>query len=356
MNILHIVYSGLGGASKVVFSLIKEDKKKKFNQSIFFTGPKIKSDYINLATKLGTNFFFFKTLKFLHFFSYFKIIKKIFYLKPNVIVIHNYIILPVLFYKFFNKKIKIIFVCHNSLITHTWRDGFAKILSPFFNKFVLLNKETFLFYKNKFKINLNKIILITNGIDAKKFKFRKIKKKYFKIGMACRVNHLKKYDLILNAINSNILKNCNIKFSLAGEGEELRNFKKKVSILKLNKKVITEGYLKEDRLKKWFNTLDLYIQASSGEAMSTSILQAMSFKIPVIASNVSGINSIVGREKYLGMLFNNNVNDLAKKISYFYNLPKKKNIKFIEKQYNYIGKNHNSKEMFNKYSKIFTKT
>ena len=42
----------------------------------------------------------------------------------------------------------------------------------------------------------------------------------------------------------------------------------------------------EIKLKKWYNSLDLYVQASVGEGMSMSILEAMSMKVPVIGSNV----------------------------------------------------------------------
>lgn len=42
VKVLHLVYSGLGGASNVVFSLIEADRKKKFlNQNILFIGPKL---------------------------------------------------------------------------------------------------------------------------------------------------------------------------------------------------------------------------------------------------------------------------------------------------------------------------
>jgi hypothetical protein len=40
IRVLHLVYSNMGGASSVVFSLIEADKKKSLDQSILFTGPK----------------------------------------------------------------------------------------------------------------------------------------------------------------------------------------------------------------------------------------------------------------------------------------------------------------------------
>jgi glycosyltransferase involved in cell wall biosynthesis len=168
--------------------------------------------------------------------------------------------------------------------------------------------------------------------------------------MACRVNSFyKKYNLIAESLLSKNIKNLNIHFSLAGNGKDLNSFKKKIKQLGLNNKIRLEGYLEEKKLKKWYNSLDLYIQASTGEGMSTSLLQAMSMKIPVIGSNVTGIKNILGKKKYLGLLFKNNIKDLSKKIEYFYFLKKKIKIKYIKTQHDYVIKNHNCKLMFEKY-------
>ena len=168
--------------------------------------------------------------------------------------------------------------------------------------------------------------------------------------MACRVNSFyKKYNLIAESLLSKNIKNLDIHFSLAGNGEDLNSFKKKIKQLGLNNKIRSEGYLEEKKLKKWYNSLDLYIQASTGEGMSTSLLQAMSMKIPVIGSNVTGIKNILGKQKYLGLLFKNNIEDLSKKIEYFYFLKKRIRIKYIKTQHDYVIKNHNCKLMFEKY-------
>ena len=77
----------------------------------------------------------------------------------------------------------------------------------FIDKIVVLNKETQNSFKKKFNISSDKIKLIQNGININFFKeFKKVKKNYFKIGMACRVNKLKKYDLIMNSLLTKEIK------------------------------------------------------------------------------------------------------------------------------------------------------
>lgn len=354
MKVLHLLFSGLGGTADVVFSILEADKEKKTNQSILFSGPKIYKNYKDKVKKLNIKYSFIKTKKYLPFFSYFKILNKLFFFKPKIIVIHNYQIMPCLIYKFFTKSTKIIYVSHTPISNYTYRDTIIRSLFSFIDKFIVLNKEHFLLFKKYFKKRLNKIALITNGINTKKFLIeRKIKKKYFKIGMACRVNKQKKYDLIVDALNSTNLKNLNIKFSLAGDGEDLKNFQKKIKKLNINNRVKIEGFLNENLLKKWYSTLDLYIQASKGESMSMSLLQAMSMKIPTIGSNVTGIKDVFKKNKGVSLLFENNEKDLAQKIRYFYFLKTDKKLKIVNKQYNYVVKNHSNIKMFNNYKKIF---
>lgn len=356
MKILHLAYSGLGGTANVVFSMIEAGKAKKVNQSLILSGPKLNSDYSIKLKNLNTKFEYVKTSKHLFILSYLKILKKIFKFKPNIITIHNYQLIPCLIYKLLIKNIKIVYVNHQPLSNHGLRDIFVIKVARYIDKIILLNRETFLIYKKIFNKNLNKLDLIFNGININFFsKSNRSKNRIFKIGMACRLNKQKKYDIIIKALKTKSLNKLKIQLSLAGDGEELINIKKMIKQSNLQKKIECTGYLNEKQLKKWYETLDLYIQASSGEAMSTSILQAMSMKIPILASNVTGINEIIGKSKYLGMLFENNKFDLSKKIRFFYLLSVSEKNKFIQHQYKCLKKKYSHFIMFEKYYKIFNR-
>lgn len=349
VKILHLVYSDLGGASNVVFSLIEADKKKFLNQSILFIGPKLNKYFCTKCRKLLIQYNWIETIKFNYFFSFLKTFLQIRKYKPNVILIHNYYIIPCIIYKIFYKGVKIIYINHKALNNLDSKDSMIKYFQIFIDKFVFLNKKTVFFVKKNFHIPVKKICLITNGINVDFFTPAYVKKnKVFRVGMACRVTRIKCYDLIVNALNHSLLKHLNIEFSLAGEGEDLIHFKKRVKNKGLEKKIKFFGNLNESNLKKWYAHLNIYIQASIGEGAPISLIQAMSMGIPAIGSRVTGINEILGK-KNVGLLFKNITPDLAKKINYFYFLNKNKILKYAKTQREYIICNHNYKIMFKKY-------
>lgn len=349
-QILQLVYPGMGGSKDVAFSLIEADKKKKLSHNILFVGPILSSQDIKKSKKLGVKFAWIKNMKFIYFSSIFQVLFKINFFKPDLILIHNYYIISCVIYKILNPNVKLFYINHKPISLLDWRDKQIKYFSNFFDKIVVLNKNSLNLINYLYEVPFKKISIIPNGVNTNFFipKLNKKKFSFLKMGMACRVNKNKLYDIIANAINDNSLKNLNIKFSLAGTGEDLENFKARIKHIGLQEKIEFVGHLNQTDLKKWLANLDLYIQASKGEGMSISMLSAMSSGVPVLASRVEGIKDFLCK-KYLGILFNNNVADLAKKIKFFYFLNKKEKTKYSQISRKYIISNFNYEKMFKSY-------
>ena len=358
MRISHLVYSGFGGAGNIVLSLILESKKEKiFNNDIIFTGPFLDKDYKNQSKNLKkTNFFFIKTIRFFSFLSWFQTFKKLMLIKPRIILLHNYQIIPCFFFQIFQKS-KIIVVDHSALNYKSFRD---KVM-VFFIKYlkcnvVVLNQENFEFYK-KNNIHPKKIHIINNGIDTSFYKKKKkfnLKRPSFNLGMAARIDYFKRHDLIIDSISSKKLKSNNIKLFFAGDGKNVNFLKEKSRRLGFSKKIIFNKKLNQKKLKEWFSNLDLYVHATTGEAMSTAILQAMSMKVPVIASRVNGNISFFKSIGKLNNTFINNKKNLVNKIYFFYDRynEKKRELENIRKL---IEKKYSQKIMYKNYKKLILK-
>ena len=173
--------------------------------------------------------------------------------------------------------------------------------------------------------------------------------------MAARMNSNKLQELIINALNTSILKNKKINCFFAGDGENYKKLILTTSKLKLNKKIKFFGTLKEDKLVSFYKELDLYIQASTSEGSSISVLEAFNYGIPVLASNVSGLKNFINKKNYIGALFKNKKHDLAKKILNFYNMKEDIRQKYIRNQKNYFLENNDSSIMYYKYSALLNK-
>jgi|688.fasta_scaffold203976_2 glycosyltransferase involved in cell wall biosynthesis len=360
---LHISYSGISGISSIIFLLLESKLKKEIKQEILFSGPILVDNYKTFCRSSNIHFSYIKTK---YFFLYIKYIikillffKKIRNHKPDIIFLHDFNLIPCLFYKFFYKKTKLVFINHTTLTTpNLWKIKLICKFLFYIDAIVFVNKSDFNKMKKLNKLYSKKFNLIENGINTKKYPtifFKKKKSKTFKIGMACRVDSSRPYNLIVNSLLEKKIKNLNISFSLCGDGSDFYNFNKFIKEKNLCDKVKLEGYLSDKKLNTWFSSLDLYVQASYGEGMSTALLQAMSMKKLVIGSNVSGIKNFFKSKRYFGMLFRNNVKDLSKKIYFFYKLDKKKRKKYINTQYKLIKTKYSSNKMIDEYKSLINK-
>ena len=298
-----------------------KDKDKKFGG--IYVGPSLSNDFLRHKKILKNNFYYVKTIRFLSFFFFPVVTLNLIKFRPDIIVLHNYQIIGCLLVKlFFN--VKIIYVDHKPLSLKSYKDIFViKFFNKFIDKYVVLNNENYNFFYRKLKIKKKKIITIYNGVSiVSKIKLKKNKKHVFTVGMAGRLNNTKHFDILIEAVQSMLNKNIKIRCLIAGEGENEVILKNKV-LKKYRTKIIFCGLLNQQKLKNWYKKLDLYIQASKGEAMSISLLQAMFMKIPVIGSNVNGIKNLKYPNSKNSTLFLNKVNDLENKINRFVNIKRK---------------------------------
>jgi glycosyltransferase involved in cell wall biosynthesis len=86
--------------------------------------------------------------------------------------------------------------------------------------------------------------------------------------------------------------NCDIQLEIGGAGEVERMYKE-IQALRLEEHIVYRGWLKPEERDKLLRSADIFVLPSYSEGMPISILEAMSFGIPVLSSRVGGIPEIV---------------------------------------------------------------
>lgn len=149
----------------------------------------------------------------------------------------------------------------------------------------------------------------------------------FRILSCSRMTDIKRVDMIVKTLE--LLKNEDIKIEWThiGDGPEFDKIKKLASEKLKWMKVKFLGYVKNNEVYEFYvnNPVDLFINVSSSEGLPVSIMEAISFGIPVIATNVGGTSEIV-INNISGELLDKNfdIKELSKKISDYLHMDKNK--------------------------------
>ncbi len=154
-------------------------------------------------------------------------------------------------------------------------------------------------YKDKF--SLSRI-----GVEKRSRRSPFIKHEYFRIISCSNLESIKRVDLIISAlcILREYKKTPIIEWFHFGDGplKELITRKAQISLLPKDIKYKFWGYLPKDEILNYYknNIVDVFINVSAFEGLPVSIMEALSYAIPVIATNVGGTKELVDSD--VGML------------------------------------------------------
>ena len=154
-----------------------------------------------------------------------------------------------------------------------------------------------------------------------------VKKQPFHLFLCCNFVAVKRLDLFIDAI-SIINESYNIHFTHIGDGDEFKDYIYQYANIKLsNKKNISYEFKGKyfdnseimDFLK--IEKPNLLINTSSSEGIPVSMMESMSFGIPVLGTDVGGVSELV-ENKYNGLLIkaDSSPQEIAKAIESFYEM------------------------------------
>jgi len=101
----------------------------------------------------------------------------------------------------------------------------------------------------------------------------------------------KAHYVLIKAAHAVLKKHPDVKFLFAGEGKMRSRIKKDISSLGLSESVILLGFIKD--IGSVYRTTDIFALSSEEEGLCISILDAMYFGLPIVATSAGGIPELV---------------------------------------------------------------
>ena len=198
----------------------------------------------------------------------------------------------------------------------------------------------------------NKIEIINNGVFIPEENTNIFTNDQINITIVSRLVSHKNIKKIIRAISD--LNDPLIYLNIIGDGPELNQLQK-ISLESNNKdNIIFHGKLNRDDINHIFLKSDIYIQASNYEGLPHSLLEAMSYGIPVLCTPVGECKEILGNEDRGYMLdlpvSKNNIKSKISQIIGEKNIANKKG----ERGKDFINENYNLTNSFNLYKNLFT--
>ena len=165
---------------------------------------------------------------------------------------------------------------------------------------ITMNEEDFAASK-KFKCE-NCYNISGIGLDVEKYNNEEFNKSQFKKSLGLKENDKvilsvsefikrKNHETMIKTFAKLASERDDVKYVLCGSGKLLLKIKDLVNELKLNDKVVFLGYRRD--VNKVMQISDIFYHQSLHEGLTMSIMEAMYFKLPIVASAVRGNKNLV---------------------------------------------------------------
>ena len=309
--VTNILFSGLGGHGSVFFSLVRGDRERQFEFKAVFCGIEpVREEYRRECESLNVPYQAFLKKKGIDFQTVWGMVQALRRQRPDMVFIHGAgFILPVLLYKLLRPSLRIIVrdtQAHHLKNAMEWR--WLKMSIRLADRIVLLSAESLAALSSRLRQPMpsEKICIVPNGLDTDRYVHsgHDNRNGMIVIGMQSRLQRIKDHPTLLKAFAqlSRSRPDLHLQLRIAGDGETRSGLEALADQLGIRSVVVFTGMLGQDALLAFMQELHYYVHATEGEMMSNSIMQAMSCQLPVIGSDVWGVNNMI-HDEVNGLLY-----------------------------------------------------
>ncbi len=301
MKILYLITkSEIGGAQTHVGQLVKFFVQNNHEVVVMsLPGGWLENEVKNIGAKFVPNIYFSNNLNPVRFFYAIRIIKELVEeFKPDLVACHS-TAAGFIGRITIRNSVPTIYTAHGWSFepgTPFWR-RFPGILAEkyaanFCKKIICVSKNTRRI-GIKFRIaNQDKMVVIYNGIEKSDLQ-KNVENSKLKIIFVGRFSKQKNPELLIRAASrlpNNLLKQ--IEILLIGNGQKTYLIN---NLIKLNKNLFVKIFpsVNRDGIIQLLQDSDIFVLSTNWEGLPYSILEAMSVGLPVIATDVGGINELV---------------------------------------------------------------
>jgi len=298
IKLLYIITSlGLGGAEKLLLYYLKNLDKSKY--SLYVCCFREKPDDLMLEMSEFAEIFNLKVKNKFNPIVIVSIIKLIRKINPDII--HTHLFQPRVYATIahiFSKRPVLITQKH-SIVNPQKHHMFIllEMISIWMNNKVIAISESVKKSLKKYEfISENKILVLPNCIDYKKFNNKTEReiiqnKKEIVMGTVGRLEKEKGIKYLLLAMKIILTRFPNARLEIIGDGsqyKELKEFSKKLGI---SNSVIFFGKFTD--VIPFYKKMDIFVLPSILEGFGIVLLEAMAAEVPVIATDVDGIKEVI---------------------------------------------------------------
>ncbi|KON70201.1 glycosyl transferase [Peribacillus butanolivorans] len=278
-----------GGITRVVKNYLESGMQKKVNLEYF-------------PTYYGSNHF----INILYFvIQYFKLFINLNLLNKQYDVAHihmsyrgSYVRKRYIIHLLNSKNIPIVLHMHGSQFKDFYNEssnGQQKQIKDTLNKVSLilaLGEQWKEYYQS---ISKTKVVSLDNAVFPKEI-LKSSEEKIYITTMGVLSQRKGTYDLIETASQIKGKINSKYKFLIAGDGE-IDKVKKRIKELNVEDMFVIPGWISDQKvIDEIYRKSVIYVLPSYNEGMPMSILEAMSYGLPVVSTDVGSISSVVKEE------------------------------------------------------------
>lgn len=306
MKVLHLIAApSIGGAEKLLLMLSKEIDKKKviIILGVFIDGGHKENAMWNEAIKTGLIVEPIRIKKVHGLMQVIDLVKIIRKHRPDVIHAHGYKTNIIGFFLSIIFHLPIVTTFHGWLQENTQNKFFARlslILIRYFNKVIAVSQQirSGLIERGippqRIEIIHNIPVVLESARDPKGNLLRKelgIPRDVKIIGFVGRLEYVKGCHIFLEAASLVLSKHPNVYFLVVGDGTEKENLINQAEKCALGKRILFTGFRHD--VASMFTLFDLYVLSSLNEGIPLTILEAMFYGIPVVATSVGGVPEVI---------------------------------------------------------------